>query len=161
MSGLGVGEGQEKFHQVTSSFIPKQRKQTQPQGPKGSRRLPLSTEGGPPRPESASIYPLPTLPTQGACPVTPIPTPRAQYGKRAQGQSIKTNTPVGKRKPAEGSSWHLLTEPTNWTRVLERKVKTSSIPHCPQHPVINWTAFKKLLFQLSLLSKTDAPLCSG
>ena len=159
MCGLGVGKWQEKFHQVTSSFIPKQRKQTQPQGPKGSRRLPLSTEGGPPRPESASIYPLPT---QGVCRVTPIPTPRAQYGKRAQGQSIKTNTPVGKRKPAEGSSRHLLTEPTNWTEESSKgRLKTSSIPQCPQRPVINWTAFKELLFQLSLLSKTDTPLCSG
>ena len=54
----GWGSGR-KFPQVPSSFIPKHRKQTQPQGPSRSRRLPVSTGGSPPRPESVSSRPLP------------------------------------------------------------------------------------------------------
>ena len=54
----GWGSGR-KFPQVPSSFIPKHRKQTQPQGPSRSRRLPVSIGGSPPRPESVSSRPLP------------------------------------------------------------------------------------------------------
>ena len=60
MCGLrwGWGSGR-RFPQVPSSFVPKHRKQTQPQGPSRSRRLPVSTGGGPPRPESVSSRPPP------------------------------------------------------------------------------------------------------
>lgn len=81
-------------------------------------------------------HPTPHPPmTQGMCCVTPIPTPRAQCGKWAQGQSMRqTDTPVGERKSAGvggglGGGGGTVKAPPHRAnkqerRELERKVKT-------------------------------------
>lgn len=75
-------------------------------------------------------HPAPHLPiTQGVCCVTPIPTPRAQCGKWAQGQSMRqTDTPVGERKSAGVSRGDRQAPPHRANKLerreLERKVKT-------------------------------------
>ena len=101
-------------------------------------------------------HPAPHPPmTQGVCCVTPIPTPRAQCGKWAQGQSMRqTDTPVGERKSAgvggglgggEEPSRHLLTEPTNRREESSKgRLKPSTTPRHPQRPVMNQTAFRRL-----------------
>lgn len=99
-------------------------------------------------------HPAPHPPmTQEVCCVTPIPTPRAQCGKWAQGQSMRqTDTPVGERKSAGvggvvggGPSRHLLTEPTNPREESSKgRLKPASTPRHPQRPVMNQMAFRRL-----------------
>ena len=80
-------------------------------------------------------HPAPYPPiTQGVCCVTPIPTPRAQCGKWAQGQSMRqTDTPVGERKSAGVGGGGGIKAPPHRAnklerRELERKVKTLNSP---------------------------------
>lgn len=155
MCGLrwGWGNGR-RFPQVPSSFVPKHRKQTQPQGPSRSRRLPVSTGGGPPRPESVSSRPPPANDpgsvlcyphsyTKGSVwKVGPRPkheTDRHSRGRKEVGRSRRG---VG---GGEEPSRHLLTEPTNRREESSKgRLKPSTTPRHPQHPVMNQTAFRRL-----------------
>ena len=128
-AAVGVGRWQEVS---SGSFVPKHRKQTQPQGPSRSRRLPVSTGGGPPRPESVSSRPPPANDpgsvlcyphsyTKGSVwKVGPRPkheTDRHSRGRKEVGRSRRRGGGRTIKAPP-----HRANKPER--RELERKVKT-------------------------------------